>query len=74
MYLQMICAELTRENLMLFPHVLLKLLKLGEDFRLWTATAYRCQKIPGDTHDIHFYLAAVQEPALPHISAHSTHM
>lgn len=41
MYLQMICAELTRENLMLFPHVLFKLLKLGEDFRLWTATAYR---------------------------------
>lgn len=41
MYLQVICTELTRENLMLFPHVLLKLLKLGEDFRLWAATAYR---------------------------------
>lgn len=41
MYLQVICTELARENLMLFPHVLLKLLKPGEDFRLWAATAYR---------------------------------
>lgn len=50
----MICTELTRENLMLFPHVLFKLFKLGENFRLWTATAYRRQKIPDDTHGIHF--------------------
>lgn len=40
-YLQVICTELTRENLMLFPHVLFKLLKPEKDFRLWTIAAYR---------------------------------
>lgn len=33
-YLQMLCAELAAEELVLLPHVLLQLLKLEEDLRL----------------------------------------
>lgn len=36
-YLEMLCAELATEELVLLPHVVLQLLKLGEDLRLWTA-------------------------------------
>lgn len=39
--LQVFCTELARENLVLFPHMVFKLLKLGKDFRLWTIAAYR---------------------------------
>lgn len=36
-YLEMLCAELATEELVLLPHVVLQLFKLGEDLRLWTA-------------------------------------
>lgn len=45
----MLCAELAAEELVLLPHVLLQLLKLGEDLGLRTAEALGQQQMPDKT-------------------------
>lgn len=44
-YLEMLWAQFATEELVLLPHVLLQLLKSGEDFRLRTARALRRQQV-----------------------------